>query len=108
MPFAEFKVFKRWNLHSGIGFSYMNTLYDREKEIEDIRAFVTGLKEFLLNPIPDGHPLEQEMFFKSAKTAMMLLDWAEERSEDQITKKYKMKTKKYKPIIPRTAESINR
>jgi len=28
MPFAEFKVFKRWNLHSGIGFSYMNTLYD--------------------------------------------------------------------------------
>ena len=27
MPFAEFKVFKRWNLHSGIGVSYMNTLY---------------------------------------------------------------------------------
>ena len=28
MPFAEFKIFKRWNLHSGIGISYMNTLYD--------------------------------------------------------------------------------
>ncbi len=66
----------------------MNTLYYREKEFEDIRAFLASRKEFLLNPIPEGHPLEQEMFFKSAKTAMMLLDWAEERSEDQITKKY--------------------
>lgn len=28
MPFAEFQIFKRWSLHSGIGISYMNTLYD--------------------------------------------------------------------------------
>jgi len=28
MPFAEFKIFNRWSLHSGIGISYMNTLYD--------------------------------------------------------------------------------
>ena len=31
MPFAEFKIFKRWNLHSGIGISYMNTKYDEVK-----------------------------------------------------------------------------
>jgi len=28
LPFAEFKLFKRWSLHSGIGVSYMNTIYN--------------------------------------------------------------------------------
>jgi len=52
----------------------MNTIYYREKEIEDIWGFVNAHKDELLDPIPSDHPLEQEMFLKSAKTAMMLLN----------------------------------
>jgi helicase len=66
----------------------MNTIYYREREVEDIRGFVNTHKETLLNPIPTDHPLEEEFFLKSAKTAMMLLDWVDERSEDKITKRF--------------------
>jgi helicase len=66
----------------------MNTIFFREKEVETIRGFVAAHKEFLLNPIPTDHPLEQEMFLKSAKTAMMLHDWVMERTEDHITNTY--------------------
>jgi len=66
----------------------MNTIYYREREIEDIQGFLNTHKDTLLNPILLDHPLEQELFLKSAKTAMMLLDWVQERSEDRITKRF--------------------
>ena len=66
----------------------MNTLFVRDSELEDIESLVTLHKGALLNPLPHSGTVEYEMFLKSVKTASMLSDWIEERSEEQITKKY--------------------
>ncbi|MBT8277974.1 MAG: acyloxyacyl hydrolase [Bacteroidia bacterium] len=42
IPFIEYQLFKRWNLHVGMGGSYMDTLYDEENNPSN-RAITTHL-----------------------------------------------------------------
>jgi len=81
-------------------FSYLHTISNviesrpllsvRTGEISDIENVIAKNENLFLQKIPEEWDLDFEEFFKSIKTAMMLEDWINEATEDQILTKYRV------------------
>lgn len=60
----------------------------KNKEFSELNSKLLEYENFLLTEIPDPWSYEYEDFLKSFKTALMFLDWIEEKSEDEILERY--------------------
>ncbi len=58
------------------------------KELEDIQAAHLKLHDFILEDEPTQFESEYEDFISSLKTGLLLQDWIDEKSEDELLLKY--------------------
>jgi helicase len=66
----------------------MPKLYVRGKEAEQVMAYLQGNSDLLLYDLPEGGSFDYEMVLAEVKTALMLKDWVEESTEDQIVERF--------------------
>jgi helicase len=66
----------------------MPKLYVKGKEAEQVMAYLEGNSDLLLYDLPDGGTFDYEMVLAEVKTALMLKDWIEEATEDQIVERF--------------------
>jgi helicase len=66
----------------------MRQLYMRSNDYEVINDFVISHSEEFVEIPPRSRELDYEWFLGEVKTALLILDWINERSLDQITKKF--------------------
>ncbi|MHA1753981.1 MAG: helix-hairpin-helix domain-containing protein, partial [Candidatus Odinarchaeia archaeon] len=66
------------------------TIYLRRREYEELDLLCDMCKDEFLVEIPNRweDPTEYEFFLSELKTASLLLDWINEKSEDEITSRY--------------------
>lgn len=62
----------------------------RSSEIADTHNTIMEFEKFFLQNVPEEYDLGFDDFFKSVKTAILLEEWANEATEDQILTKYKV------------------
>ncbi len=66
----------------------MPKLYVRGKETDQVAAYLQSNSDLLLYDLPEGDTFDYEMVLAEVKTALMLKDWIEESTEDQIVERF--------------------
>lgn len=63
----------------------------KASEFEDIMEKYTGFEDNVLEDEPSTYEVEYEEFMSSIKTALMFLDWINEKSEEELLEKYNVR-----------------
>lgn len=63
----------------------------RASEFEDIMEKYAGYEDMVLEDEPNIYEPEYDDFMSSIKTAFMFLDWADEKSEEELLEKYNVR-----------------
>ncbi len=66
-------------------------LRPRKSDFEEIQEKMLKYESSLLVPLPKEWDIAYELFVASFKTAMMLQDWADERSEEYVLEQYRIR-----------------
>ncbi|MCW1301103.1 MAG: DEAD/DEAH box helicase [Candidatus Nanoarchaeia archaeon] len=60
----------------------------RSKDVPELNSKLVEYEDLIISEIPEIWSYEYEDFLRSFKTALMFLDWIEEKTEDEILEKY--------------------
>ncbi len=66
-------------------------LRTRVKEYDDIQAKLAGVIDFILGDEPSMYDIEYEEFMDSIKTSMFFSEWIDEKDEEYMLEKYKVR-----------------